>query len=147
MNSKRRSAALLPFLTAATVLCCACANPDVNGPSAAIAGRFFAVTADSTPFYHYGPQQSSGPDKKLSKDTLMTLIHSSFGYSNVKLITGEQGYVANEDIRAAPAALVSAATATPTPARRNYPEPEFPSAESTPEVEPTPIPNPSPPGN
>jgi len=86
----------------------------------------------------------------------MTLIHPSFGYCKVKLITGEQGYVASDDIRLAPPALVAAATAPPPqPARA----PRFPFDSSDPRLiappeplpefdpEPTPIPGLSPSGN
>ena len=86
-----------------------CANPTtsvtVNG------GRYYAVSAEQAAFYHYGPQQGNGPDQKLRRDTLLTIIQPSFGYYKVQLITGEQGYVASEDIHPASAALVAAATA------------------------------------
>jgi hypothetical protein len=147
MKSPEKIAASLAALVLTILLCCDCAHSNRGGTAETNGGKFYAVTADSTPFYRYGPQQGSGPDKTLPKDTLMTMIRSLFGYSNVKLTTGEEGFVAREDIRAAPAALVSAATATPTPARRDYSEPKPPSVESTPEVEPTPIPNPTPSGN
>jgi len=61
-------------------------------------------------FYLYGPQQGNGPDRKLPQDTLMMLIRPSFGYSKVQLMNGQQGYVASQDIRAAPPQLVSAET-------------------------------------
>ena len=41
----------------------------------------------------------------------MTLIRPSFGYCKVKLASGEQGYVASEDIGIASSTLVAAATA------------------------------------
>src|SRR5436189_166859 len=88
-----------------------CANSNPAAPTAANGGKFFAITADSAPFYQYGPQQNYGPDKKLPKDALVTLIRSSFGYCKVKLASGEQGYVASQDIQVAPPALVAAATA------------------------------------
>ena len=40
----------------------------------------------------------------------MMLIRPSFGYSKVQLMNGQQGYVASQDIRAAPPQLVSAET-------------------------------------
>jgi hypothetical protein len=121
-------------------------NP--TGTGAATGGKFFAVTTDSTAFYHYGPQQGNGPDKKLTKDTLMRLIRPSFGYAKVQLTTGEQGFVASDDIRAAPATLVAALTATPAPVaqvRLATPEPFPPPPDSLPEFEPTPIPGSPPP--
>lgn len=77
-------------------------------------GKLFAVTADQTSFYRYGPQQGNGPDESLPKDTLMKLIRPSFGYCKVQLVTGDkEGYVASEDIKPAPPTLVAALTAPP----------------------------------
>lgn len=78
-------------------------------------GKLFAVTAAKTPFFRYGPQQGSGPDMELPKDTLMTLIRPSFGYSKVHLTSGEEGYVSSEDISVASPSLIAAVTA-PAPA-------------------------------
>src|SRR5215468_2152032 len=69
--------------------------------------EMFAVTAETTSFYHYGPQQGRGPDRQLTKDTLVTLIRHSFGYSKVRLEDGEQGFVANEDLGPAPERLIA----------------------------------------
>ncbi|PYL89466.1 MAG: hypothetical protein DMF16_06565 [Verrucomicrobia bacterium] len=66
-------------------------------------------------FYFYGPQQANGPDQKLPQDTLVMLIRPSFGYSKVQLMNGQQGYVASQDIRAAPPQLVSAETTPMVP--------------------------------
>jgi hypothetical protein len=74
------------------------------------AGKYYAVTSDKTAFYKYGPQQGSGADLELPKDTLLTLVRSSFGYCKVTLTSGEQGYVAKEDINVAPPKLVAAVT-------------------------------------
>jgi hypothetical protein len=77
-------------------------------------GKLFAVAADETAFYRYGPQQGNGPDEKLPRDTLMTLIRPSFGYCKVQLVAGaKEGYVASEDIKPAPPTLVAALTAPP----------------------------------
>lgn len=82
--------------------------------SAETNGKLYAVAADETPFYRYGPQQGNGPDEKLPKDTLMTLIRPSFGYCKVQLVAGaKEGYVASEDIKPAPPTLVAALTAPP----------------------------------
>ncbi len=77
--------------------------------------RLYAVKASKTPFFRYGPQQGNGADMQLPHDTLMTLIRPSFGYCKVHLITGEDGYVASEDIKEASPALVAALTAPPPP--------------------------------
>jgi hypothetical protein len=147
MKSKIRIAPLVWLLVAVITLCGGCAKSNPARPVAANAGKFFAVTANSTPFYHYGPQQGSGADKTLPKDTLLTLIRTSFGYAKVKLTNGEQGYVARDDIRAAPPALIAAAN-TPTGSDGGHSRPDFSEPplitppDSLPEFEPTPIPNP-----
>jgi hypothetical protein len=76
-------------------------------------GKFYAVKAEKTSFYKYGPQQGNGPDMELPKDTLMTLIRPSFGYCKVHLTSGQEGYVANEDIDVAPPALVATVSEPP----------------------------------
>jgi hypothetical protein len=77
---------------------------------AARVGKYYAVTSEKTAFYKYGPQQGSGADLQLPKDTLLTLVRSSFGYCKVTLTSGEQGYVAKEDINVAPPNVVAAVT-------------------------------------
>jgi hypothetical protein len=76
-------------------------------------GKVYAITGDSVAFFHRGPQEGREPDKKLSKNTLVKLIRPSFGYSKVKLVaSGEQGYVASDDITpASPMLIASTATA------------------------------------
>lgn len=71
-------------------------------------GKMMAVVADSTSFYRFGPQQGNGPDQTLPRDTLMTLIRPSFGYSKVHLVSGGEGYVSSEDIKPAPPTLLAA---------------------------------------
>jgi hypothetical protein len=86
-------------------------------------GKVFAVVADKTSFYRYGPQQGNGPDESLPKDTLMTLIRPSFGYCKVHLLpSNKEGYVAAEDIKPAPATLLASLN-PPTPSmseRENF---------------------------
>ena len=76
-------------------------------------GDWYAVVAEQTSFYRYGPQQGNGPDQQLPRDSIMKVIRPSFGYVKVQLQTGESGYVASEDIRPASAALVAEKTAPP----------------------------------
>lgn len=105
-------------LTAVAVLglMVACSTTRQQVLEAAKGGKVYAVVNDQAAFYRYGPQQGNGPDSQLSKDTLVKLIRPSFGYSKVQLLNGDQqGYVASEDIRIAPPALIAAATATPPP--------------------------------
>jgi hypothetical protein len=92
----------------------ACSAPEVAKPGAATgSGKYYAVSAKETPFYRYGPLQGNGPDQKLPQDTLLTVVRPSFGYSKVRLMNGDQGYLASEDINVASAALVAAVTAPP----------------------------------
>jgi hypothetical protein len=137
-----RTAAIACMTLALIASSCSSSNSD--RPRAANAGNYYAVKTGSTDFFRYGPQQGNGPDQKLPHDTLMTLIRPSFGYAKVKLITGEQGFVASDDIQKAPQTLIAAVTATPTPAPVpvSYPEPKLPTAETPPGFEPTPIPAP-----
>ena len=80
-------------------------------------GKYYAVSAEKTGFYRYGPQQGNGADQQLPRDTLLTLVRTSFGYCKVQLTNGGEGYVAREDIRPAPPTLIAALTAPPpTPA-------------------------------
>ncbi len=75
MELKRKTFLLLSTSIATTVVLAGCAESNPNQATAANGGRFYAVTTDSAPFYRYGPQQGNGPDMKLQKDRLMTLIH------------------------------------------------------------------------
>ena len=97
---------MLPLLVL-TALLFGCGTVQKIGSIAGTNGGWYAVTADHTPFYKYGPQQGSGPDQQLAKDSIMKVIRPSFGYVKVKLQDGEDGYVASEDIRPAPVALVA----------------------------------------
>lgn len=118
------------------------------------AEKLFAVTAESTPFYHHSPQQGRGPDKTIPRDTLLTLIRSSFGFCKVRLQDGEKGYVARSDIGAASAAVVASinapaqALAVSSSWRAEMPEPRSTAPPPPlPEFEPTPLPQPINPGN
>ena len=74
-------------------------------------GQLFAVSADSAAFFQRGPQPGREPDKTLPRETLVKLIRPSFGFSKVQLVaSGEQGYVASDEIRPASAATLIAAT-------------------------------------
>jgi hypothetical protein len=150
MERKGKLSLLLSASTAAAVVLGGCTESNLNQPAASNGGKLYAVITDSTPFYRYGPQQGNGPDMKLPKNTLMALIHPSFGYCKVKLTTGEQGYVASEDIHLASAAVVAATTAPRTHSSRAARLPSDSELILPPEAlpefdpEPTPIPSPSP---
>lgn len=125
----------------------------------------FAVVTDTTSFYRYGPQQSNGPDQALPKDTLMTLIRPSFGYSKVQLANGgSEGYVASEDIKPAPPTLLASLNppapepssssaaenfdmhSSEPPPLESLPAPDLPptSSESLPSLDTVPTPTPTP---
>ena len=74
--------------------------------------KLFVVSVDSAPFFRRGPQPGRDPDKSLPKETVVKLIRPSFGYSKVEVAeTGEQGYVATEEIRPASSNLVASVSA------------------------------------
>jgi hypothetical protein len=140
--------ALLSFSILAAALICGCASSTALFKPKG--GKLYAVTAESTPFYYYGPKQGSGPDKTIPKDTPMKLIRISFGCSKVELLTGEVGYVATDDIAAASSDLIASLNtgskklSSAFPMRGASPEPRFemPPEPPLPEFEPTPIPVP-----
>lgn len=78
------------------------------------------------------------------------MIRTSFGYCKVQLLTGEEGYMANDDLAAASPALIAANASpakvtTAASARTEFPEPDSSSVPLAPlpDFEPTPIPTPS----
>lgn len=96
------------ILLLAAIILSACASRGPNPVAKINQGKMFAVAADSTPFYRFGPQQGNGPDQTLPRDTVMTLIRPSFGYCKVALVSGGEGYVASEDIKPASPTLLAA---------------------------------------
>ena len=102
----------LPFV-AASLLPAGCASSINPKASSGGSDSWYAVAANQTPFYHYGPQQGNGPDMQLPHDSIMKVIRPSFGFVKVKLQDGESGYVASEDIRPAAANLVAEKLAPP----------------------------------
>jgi hypothetical protein len=105
---------LLPVVTVA-LLGAGCASAVKSAALSSPINGWYSVVSEKTPFYHYGPQQGNGPDSQLSKDAIMKVIRPSFGYVKVQLQDGEDGYVASEDIRPAPATLVAEKLAPPKP--------------------------------
>jgi len=87
-------------------------------------GKLFAVSAESTGFFKHGPRQGSEPDKRLSKDTLVKLIRPSFGFCKVQLVaSGEQGYVASDEIRLASSNLIASTATARTDSTATPPSP------------------------
>jgi len=142
---KVSSCVLGGILTLLGLCATSCSTSDPTAPTASNSGKYYAVSVKQAEFYLYGPQQGNGPDRKLPQDTLMMLIRPSFGYSKVQLMNGQQGYVASQDIRAAPPQLVSAETTPVVPSTNRTKfrfDPRSIPAEPLPNdaPEPTPIP-------
>jgi hypothetical protein len=79
-------------------------------------GKPYVVATEKTAFYRYSPKQASGPDKELPKDTVVNFIRNSFGFSKIQIAgTGEQGFVASDDIMRASPTLLASLAATPPP--------------------------------
>jgi hypothetical protein len=98
---------LIPLVLCGTS--CSTPNSAASG-GASNNGQYYVVAAKEAEFYRYGPQQANGPDERLPQGTLVSLVRASFGYSKVQLMNGVQGYVASQDIHAAPPEVVQAAT-------------------------------------
>lgn len=60
------------------------------------------VSMDYAQFFRLGPQQAGGADFSLRTGERVMLQRKEFGYSRVQLENGLVGYMANEDIQAAP---------------------------------------------
>lgn len=142
-----RQIALLALSIVAVALGSSCINSHSAG-SRATGKKNFAVSVDAAPFYYHGPRQGIGPDKTLPKDTLVTMIRPSFGHCKVRLTTGEEGYIANDDLHSVASAMIAtASTSSPNNATAAHLSPDaansqFPTSEAAPEFEPTPIPVP-----
>jgi hypothetical protein len=140
--------ALLAILVVGIVLNSSCINSNSASSGPPAGKKVFAVKADATAFYYHGPRQGSGPDKTLPKGTLVTMIRWSFGHCKVRLATGEEGYVVNDDLQIASPLLIATATTAPpnTVNAANLPsdalDPQFRAPEPSPDFEPTPIPVP-----
>jgi hypothetical protein len=145
-----------PFILVLAVLASSCSHKSKarsTRPAMTADGqKLYAVMVDFTAFYLSGPQQASGPDKHLPKNTLMTVIKPSFGYSKVKLdANGQEGYVSTADIHTAPADLAATVRASPSPspsaatlpdttAPRDSPSPSANATTPTPRESPSPTP-------
>ena len=146
MSSVRVMVQVTAVAIAAITLLPACASRSKAPVTRANSGKIFAVTANSTSFYRYGPQQGNGADQQLPKDTLVTLIRPSFGYCKVQLLQNSvEGYVASEDIRPAPPTLLAALNPATDPSissgsehiDMNLSEPPPPEALPDPDLPPT----------
>jgi hypothetical protein len=61
-------------------------------------GQYFEVTAEFTPFFKTGPGQARGPDLSLDRGRIVKMIKRGFGYSQIELENGSQGWVATSDL-------------------------------------------------
>jgi hypothetical protein len=83
-----------------------------RSPSAKREPKLFVVSVESAAFFRHGPQAGRDPDQKLSRETVVKLIRPSFGFSKVEIATtGEQGYVATDEIRPASSNLIASISA------------------------------------
>lgn len=75
------------------------ATPPANATAATGASDdLYRVSADTTSFFKNGPQQPSGPDLALKKDTRVVMVKHSFGYSQVRTTDNQVGYVGTVDL-------------------------------------------------
>jgi hypothetical protein len=111
-----RLAAATTVLASLFIGCSASDKPTVTSTrTARTDGKLFAVSAESAAFFRHGPQAGREPDKTLPKETPVKLIRPSFGFSKVELVaSGEQGYVASDDLRPASSALIASTSAPKT---------------------------------
>jgi hypothetical protein len=106
----------LPALSLVALCFSACSNTNTTTqttkPSAKREAKLFVVSVESAAFFRRGPQAGRDPDKSLSRETVVKLIRPSFGFSKVEIAaTGEQGYVASEEIRPASSNLIASISA------------------------------------
>lgn len=82
---------------------------DGTGPAKvkSVEGAYW-VTAEFTPFYRFGPKQSTGPDLSLKKETRLTMTKRGYGFSEVILEDGTAGWVGTDDIKPVPDELLKA---------------------------------------
>jgi hypothetical protein len=139
MNRTTLAALSLGTLTIVLAICgCGHRSAPQGNRVAAKHDALFAVKVDKTAFYEFGPMQARGPDRQLSRDTLVTLIRRSFGYSKVRLEDGQVGFVANDDVDRAPERLIAQTRSDAD----DLPPPPPVSLPTSPDVEPTPLPQP-----
>ena len=110
---------LLPALSLVALFFGACSNANkttqTTKPSAKRDAKLFVVSVESAAFFRRGPQTGREPDRSLTRETVVKLIRPSFGFSKVEIAaTGEQGYVASEEIRPASSNLI-ASVSVPKP--------------------------------
>ena len=103
-KNRARVLAVMLCAPAGVLFAAACSNSKpASPPQAAGVGTVrYVVTTETAPFYKYGPAQPSGPDLRLKKDELVTMVARHYGYSRVTDPDGDTGYVPTDDIVPAP---------------------------------------------
>lgn len=162
MNTGRRIKVRALSLVAAGAGCMAvisCAPLDDASPAAVAATSngddLYRVNAETTSFFKNGPQQPSGPDLALKKDTRVVMVKRNFGYSQVRTADNQVGYVGTVDLTPLSAEELAAEKAQQAaalkPATGRNPAivgeysipPEAGNREKLPEPEAKPTPNPA----
>lgn len=96
------AAALCAPLVSMLMSGCGASNPAGSPQAGTVGPVHYIVTADTTSFYKLGPAQPGGPDLRLKKDQIVTLVEKRYGYSRIIDQDGDAGYVPTEDIAPAP---------------------------------------------
>ena len=124
-------------------------------------GGRWVVSAPQAEFYRHGPAQSAnlptdvrlnstladntGPDFQLARGAVVTMVRREFGFSRVMTEDGNVGYVANEQLKPAPA-LASVVPMDVRPSRtlrsRTKPIPSAPLREEQLDLSDIPLPLP-----
>ena len=107
----RWSRITLILITAPIFSGCALFSSHAPASAAKSKGDLFIVTAEQTAFYRHQPKKERKPDQEIARDTLVTVIRHRFGYSKVRLATGQQGFVANDALVRASNTLVGGSDA------------------------------------
>lgn len=113
VSQKLITAGTLALCLAAGVLLTGCqtgkSQGDGTGPAAVKSAEgAYWVTAEFTPFFRFGPKQSTGPDLSLKKETRLTMAKRGFGFSEVVLEDGTAGWVGTDDIGPVPPEVLKA---------------------------------------
>jgi uncharacterized protein YgiM (DUF1202 family) len=86
----------ISILSLATMLLlAACSSIEYNSTNS----PKMVVSVDYTPFYRNGPLQGNGPDLSLAKGDEVEVLRKEIGYSFVRIYDGQNGYVANDDLK------------------------------------------------
>jgi hypothetical protein len=93
MRAAQLSSASLLIAAASVCLGCQQAGPKTD---------HYVVKSAKSEFYKYGPAQANGADLAIQRGTAVTMVRRDFGFSQIRLEDGTIGYVATDDLKAAP---------------------------------------------